>query len=277
MKLKFVLNSKQQWELKQQTRNWLELPYDVMANILYRVGVCDILLNAQKVCTTWRNICKDTAMWRVINMYNVFYHKNGRPLMQKMCKHAVNRSQGQLVDITIEDFANPQLLRYISDRASQLRRLEFVYCYGETYESWAGSLRKFPLLEELSIYLTDISTGVIVAAGRFCPMLTTLKINDEMVAPCGNVIAVAIGKNLPKLKHLELIGSFMTNTGLQAILDGCCHLELLDLRQCVYIDPKDDLVKKCLEKIKCVKLPYDSLEGCRYVFLDEPIAGPAIV
>lgn len=106
--MKFFLNSRQQWQEKEQKRNWLELPYDVITNILYRVGVYDILENAQKVCTTWHKIFKDPAMWRVINMENNFkdVNSNGRFLMQEMCKHAVDRSQGQLIDITVCDFVN---------------------------------------------------------------------------------------------------------------------------------------------------------------------------
>ncbi|GKD44929.1 F-box protein SKIP19-like protein, partial [Tanacetum coccineum] len=95
-------------------RNWLELPSDVTSNILYRTGVIDILENGRKVCTTWRKICKDPAMWRVINMNNPSY-SNEMPHLKEMCKHAVDRSQGQLVDITIVDFGDDELLRYVAD------------------------------------------------------------------------------------------------------------------------------------------------------------------
>ncbi|KAI3513543.1 hypothetical protein L1887_20879 [Cichorium endivia] len=188
-----------------------------------------------------------------------------------MCKHAVDRSQGQLVDLTIVDFPNHELLLYIADRSSQLRRLDISSCYGELYDGYEF-LKKFPLLEELSLCITDISKGDIEIAGRCCPMLRTLKVNckfyrfsdddtNEESLMIRNTIAIAIGKNLPELRHLALIGNTMSNTGLHAILDGCCHLESLDLRQCLYLDLKGDLGKKCLEKIKCVKLPNDSLEG----------------
>ncbi|KAF5770754.1 putative F-box domain-containing protein [Helianthus annuus] len=85
---------------KQEERNWLDLPSDVTANILNRIGMVDILENAQKVCTAWRKICKDPPMWRVINMNDIpiFGAKLSRV---EMCEHAVDRSQGQLVDITI--------------------------------------------------------------------------------------------------------------------------------------------------------------------------------
>ena len=100
---------------EKQKRDWLKLPSDVTRNILYRVGVIDILENAQKVCTAWRKICKDPSMWRVIYMTN-FWDPNARPLLQDMCKHAVDRSQGQLVDLTVVDFGDDDLLLYVADR-----------------------------------------------------------------------------------------------------------------------------------------------------------------
>nr|GEV52671.1 hypothetical protein [Tanacetum cinerariifolium] len=202
---------------KQPTRNWLELPSDIMANILYRVGVYDILENAQKVCTTWRKICKDPAMWRVISM-----HTRGdprtRPTLREMCKHAVDRSQGQLRDLAIIDFVDYELLEYVAERS------------------------------KLSLYDWEISEEEICAAGRYCPLLKTLRLNqnayrlnlrDDESITRQNAMAIAIGKTLPALRHLELIGNGMSDIGLKAILDGCCHLETLDLR---WIDAYDSSV-----------------------------------
>jgi hypothetical protein len=123
-KSKFVPKPKQRWQVKQPTRNWLELPSDIMANILYRVGVYDILENAQKVCTAWRKICKDPAMWRVISMDN---HGDPctRPPLREMCKNAVDRSQGQLLDLTVIDFVDYELLEYVAERYESLLYLPF--------------------------------------------------------------------------------------------------------------------------------------------------------
>ena len=79
-------------------------------------------------------------------------------------------------------------------------------------------------------------------------------------------MAISIGENLDELEHLELIGNQMSNIGLQVILDGCPHLESLDLRMCRFIDLEGDLGKRCSQQIKCLKLPNDSLEGCRYIY-----------
>ncbi|KAL4561662.1 hypothetical protein LXL04_033833 [Taraxacum kok-saghyz] len=48
--------------------NWLEVPDELMVNILQRLRKAEILKNARKVCTTWRRICKSPAVWTVIDM-----------------------------------------------------------------------------------------------------------------------------------------------------------------------------------------------------------------
>nr|XP_043630268.1 putative F-box/LRR-repeat protein 23 [Erigeron canadensis] len=173
----FVQKSKQG-----MTRNWLDVPSDVMENILSRIGVYDILDNAQKVCTTWHRICKEPAMWRTVSMD--YSHRWRWPVFRKICKHVVDRSQGQMVDISIDDFCDDDFLRYIADSSGQ-------------------------------------------------------------------------NSDAPDLRHLELIKDTMTNVGLRMILDGCRHLELLDLHRCKYIDLKGDLGKRCSEQIKHLKLPDD--------------------
>ncbi|KAK3012852.1 hypothetical protein RJ639_010352 [Escallonia herrerae] len=91
----------------------MELPLDVWAKILSKLGAVDVLESAQKVCTTWRKICKDPAMWKVIDMHNL----GDLPYdLEVMARHAVDRSQGQLVDINIEYCGSDELLEYIVDR-----------------------------------------------------------------------------------------------------------------------------------------------------------------
>ncbi|CAH1445293.1 unnamed protein product [Lactuca virosa] len=194
---------------------------------------------------------RDPAMWRVIHMKTTF-GPNGPAW--KLCTHAVDGSQDQLVDISIVYFANDELLQYVAHRSSQLKWLEFVSRYRGLPWNWTQALRKFPMLQELNLYKIKISEEAIETAGHCCPMLKTVKVNqesckffhggtDEKSLMFRNGTAKAIGENLHELRHLELIGNNMTNIGLQAILDGCCHLESLDLRQCLYIDLKGDMGK----------------------------------
>uniref|UniRef100_A0A251T9S2 Putative F-box domain, Leucine-rich repeat domain, L domain-like protein n=1 Tax=Helianthus annuus TaxID=4232 RepID=A0A251T9S2_HELAN len=278
-------------KVKRPKRNWLDLPSEITANILHIIGVFDIFQNAQKVCTTWREICKDPAIWRKVcttwreickdpAMWRVIYvdasfDTNANRAFEEMCKRAVDRSQGQLVDITIVQFRNEEILEYIANRSSQLKRLTIACCDDFSNRIWTKSLVKFPLLEELSLYATNISKEGIETAGRYCSKLKTLKVNQENYSFWDDCIATAIGENLHELRHLELIGSPMTNEGLKMILDGCRHLELLDLRRCLFIYLGGDLWKRCLQQvkwkrclqeIKCVKLPNDFLEGCPFIY-----------
>ncbi|CAH1428289.1 unnamed protein product [Lactuca virosa] len=53
-----------------------------------------------------------------------------RPPLREMRKHAVERSQCQLVDLTLVDFANHELLLYIADRENwrMQRGCLWVHC-----------------------------------------------------------------------------------------------------------------------------------------------------
>ncbi|KAK4488138.1 hypothetical protein RD792_003880 [Penstemon davidsonii] len=180
---------------------WTELPRDVTANILQRLGPIEILESAQKVCTTWKDVCTDPAMWRVIDMINVgdrWHYIRGLRItcrdmknfgghdmfdLKIMCRDAVDRSQGQLIEINIAIFGTDDLIHYISERSSRLRTLQLGYC----------------------AYIT---------------------VEDE---------------------------------GLQAILDGCPNLELLDLRHCRNVDFGGNLRRLCEQRIKDLRTPDDNL------------------
>lgn len=73
--------------------------------------------------------------------------------------------------------------------------------------------------------------------------------------------ALAIAATMPGLRHLQLFGNKMTNKGLQAILDGCPHLQSLDIRKCFNVHLGGSLGKRCSEQIKDLRLPDDSTDG----------------
>ncbi|KAK1375551.1 putative F-box/LRR-repeat protein 23 [Heracleum sosnowskyi] len=257
--------------------NWLDLPADITSNILHRLGAVEILESAQKVCTAWRRICKDPAMWRVIDMKNHGDLGDMPYDLEIMCRHAIDRSQGQLVEINIEYFGTDELMEYLAQggRSSQLKRLQISCCYGMIYESWSEFLKKIPLLEEIELTFAGISEETVANAGRYCPMLKIFKYNDrgymhdgrpfsQEIADGADAFVMAIAKGMPQLLHLELIGSAMTNKGLQAILDGCPQLESLDLRRCFYLNLDGSFGKLCKERIKNLKLPCDSVKDHKF-------------
>ncbi|XP_071704088.1 putative F-box/LRR-repeat protein 21 [Rutidosis leptorrhynchoides] len=83
------------------TTNWFDLPLDLKINILSRVDPVtslEILENTQFVCTDWYKVCKNPSMWKVINLYGMVDSLCDTKKV-KLCKHVVDRSQGQSVEI----------------------------------------------------------------------------------------------------------------------------------------------------------------------------------
>ncbi|KAI3880497.1 hypothetical protein MKX03_023369, partial [Papaver bracteatum] len=51
---------------------------------------------------------------------------------------------------------------------------------------------------------------------------------------------------------------------LRGILDGCLHLESLDLRQCFNLNLEADLLKSCRERLIKLRLPDDSTDDYEF-------------
>ena len=104
-------------------------------------------------------------------------------------------------------------------------------------EGMSEAAAKLPLLEELDITLCPLLKESLEAVGHCCPLLKSIKWNQQWYAAYGlsqikcNEEAVAIAKNMPELRHLQIIGNKLMNDGLLAILDGCPQLESLDLKE----------------------------------------------
>ncbi|KAK4488148.1 hypothetical protein RD792_003890 [Penstemon davidsonii] len=241
---------------------WTELPRDVTANILHRLGPIELLESAQEVCTTWKDVCLEPAMWRVIDMKNLGFHDMYS--LQIMCRVAVDRSQGQLIEINIEHFGTDNLIHYISERRNAVAAYVFVMW---TSKGLSEAVKKFPQLEELHLFLmsSSILSEHIESIGHSCPMLKSFTFRRACKYPLLEdneaediKYAAAIAKAMPNLHHLGLLGDHMTNEGLQAILDNCPHLESLDVRECFNIDLGGDLGKRLSRQIKNLRCPSDS-------------------
>ncbi|CAH8273268.1 unnamed protein product [Arabidopsis lyrata] len=218
----------------EEPRNWVDLPSELTSLILIRLSVTDILENARKVCSPWRRICKDPSMWRKIDMRDLanrgILFKYNADSMRRRCRDAVDLSQGGLLEIKIDRFVSDSLLSYIADRSSNLKSFALPVCYPSitTIEELVNAIAKFPFLETLEffdlLFILDLK-----AIGHACPQLKTLKINFSGYTPCDDDDAIAIAESMPELRHLQLIGNGrLTDTGLNAIRDGCPHLEHLD-------------------------------------------------
>uniref|UniRef100_A0A0D3E087 F-box domain-containing protein n=1 Tax=Brassica oleracea var. oleracea TaxID=109376 RepID=A0A0D3E087_BRAOL len=221
--------------------NWADLPSELTLSILSRLDTIDILENAQKVCTSWHRVCKDPAMWRKIVIprdigdlvYDLKY--------VAMCRHAVDRSQGGLVEIDIWYIGTDSLLNYIAD--------------------------SFPSLEELEVPRCRLMVDFLKVVGQSCPNLKTLKLYCEAFMRPRFVyddFALAIAETMPGLQFLQLVGDLLSDIGVSAILDNCPNLEHLDLRLCFNIKFAGDLEKQCSERIKVLRRPEDSFHDYPY-------------
>ncbi|VVB07867.1 unnamed protein product [Arabis nemorensis] len=242
-------------------RKWAELPPELTSSILLRLGAIEILENAQKVCRSWRRVCKDPSMWRRIDMHNLGDSGSMEYDLDIMCRHAVDRSEGGLIAIDIWSFGTDDLLDYIAQRSSNLRSLKLAMCYSITEEGFAEAVAKVPSLEELEVSYCQLSEESLKVVGKSCPNLKTLKLNCvgyRLPSNESDEDALAIAETMPRLRHLQLFGNRLTDVGLNGILDNCPNLEHLDLRQCFNVKLAGDLEKRCSEKIKVVRRPNDS-------------------
>ncbi|WZZ56764.1 hypothetical protein YC2023_056871 [Brassica napus] len=218
-------------------RNWADLPPELTSLILQRLGAVEIVEKAEKVCRSWRSVGKDPSMWRKIEMRSLdpWQHK----YHEKMCRHAVDRSQGGLVEIHPWNFCTNSLLSYIAHSSGNLRGIKVSVCN-----------------------LITSKQGTSRSSRQSCPNLTTLKENCVGYSHSrdkSDDVALAIAETMPGLHHLQHFGNKLTEAGLNAILDSCPNLEHLDLRNCFNVNLAGDLEKRCVGRIKVVRRPNEPI------------------
>lgn len=159
-------------------------------------------------------------------------------------------------------------LHAITCRSSNLRSLKLDLISMITTDGLTEALGKLPLLEELELSRYTLSGDSLRVVGQSCPKLKTLKLHSLKIRPPGygygyDDDALAISETLHGLRFLLLFGNCLTKVGLNAILDNCPDLEHLDLRLCFNFKLVGDLEKRCSERIKVLRRPFDSPE-CPY-------------
>ncbi|MED6200635.1 hypothetical protein PIB30_087131, partial [Stylosanthes scabra] len=155
-------------------------------------------------------------------------------------------------------------LHVIRTCGSGLQRLRLNKCFERiSSKGLRGLAQKFPLLEELDITLCFRLTAIFIESfGQACPLLKTFKFNHPRpyyFYPnhgdyVDNAYAFSIALSMPKLRHLQLIGNWLDNDGLLAILNGCPYLESIDLGYCFNLDVTPTLMM-LMQGIMDLRLP----------------------
>ncbi|MED6186819.1 hypothetical protein PIB30_070381 [Stylosanthes scabra] len=251
---------------REHRRNWLNLPVEITLIIFEKLGAIEVLTTVQQVCKRWRTISMDPYTWRAIHM-SVYgaprfmdYH------LSWLCRRTIQRSCALVVDISIDYFADHDLLNHIAlSCGSGLQRLRLNKCYeGISGKGFWGLAKKFPLLEELDITRCFRITAISIESfSQACPLLKTFKLNHQYPYSfnpyrgrryADNSYAFSIALSMPKLRHLQLLGDRLDNDGLHAILNGCPYLESLDLGYCFNLDVTPTLMM-LMQGIKDLRLP----------------------
>ncbi|XP_010244531.1 PREDICTED: F-box protein SKIP19 [Nelumbo nucifera] len=246
-------------ESSEEVRNWLDLPGDVLSLVFSKLGVFDVLFNVQNVCSSWRKFCKEPLVWLAIDLRYPWPDMDID--LEKVARHAIDRSCGQLVEFSVDYICTDELLRYITERSCPLRCLRLMSCHRVTDDGLIEVVNGLPLLEELDLsYCCTFSNKVLEVIGCSCPHLKTFKLNSRRFRNSDvewDEEAFTIAGCMPELRNLQLLGNQLTDDGLRAILDGCPHLESLDLRQCFNVNLGGELQKRCADAIRCLSLPND--------------------
>ncbi|AES71648.1 F-box/LRR protein, putative [Medicago truncatula] len=212
--------------------NWLDLPIDLTANILHRLGAFEIVTSA---CECVRN---------------------GGTFI---CCKAVERSCDHLEDIDIETFGNDDLLECIAKNGSHLHSMRLVDCYTISDKQFSEVARRFPQLEKVDISLCCITSVSLEVLGRSCPLLKSLEFGKSkslvksrfVYCESDDRVALVIAETMSCLCHLGLSGHELTNVGLHAILVKC---------------PLESLKKRCIDQINDLQLPVPCYDD--YIWMD---------
>ncbi|KAJ1268327.1 hypothetical protein BS78_07G126400 [Paspalum vaginatum] len=233
-------------------RDWSELPLDALASIFGKLGGIEILMGTGLVCRSWLQAAKVPELWRCVYMarHKVVDELDGDALCA-MARVAVDRAAGQLQVFQGKGFVTDELLKYIGERSPDLKGLVLVSCDGVSNNGFTELVTRCRLLLDLHLVFCDNVGGrdVYEATGKACAQLKRFRLRkgwswslSSTHPSAGEALGVAA---MHELRSLSLLNTGVTNDELASILDGCPHLELLDLTDCFNIVVDDALKARC--------------------------------
>jgi hypothetical protein len=98
----------------------------------------------------------------------------------------------------------------------------------------------------------DLSGACVEAFGKNCPNITDLKVNMIPMFGCSSAndeVAIAVGKTMPQLEHLEMAFGTLSIAGLRFVMEMCPKIRALDLRGCRHVDTDDALAMESIRSL----------------------------
>ncbi|KAG6551317.1 hypothetical protein Mapa_007103 [Marchantia paleacea] len=248
--------------------DWSILLDEALAEIFQRLPLPERLQVVPMVCKNWKKVACDPTSWRVIDMVPWIQQKmdaecmweyDCEPVVDRLVKILVDRSRGLLRELRTM-YVSDDAIEYMADRCPLLEVLTMQSSLGVTNKSALKLATMSPKLRHLDVSdCYNISKQALMAFGDNCPSLEWLGRNmvnqnatnhafeSTSSPPGGDEEAITMSKHYPRLKHLEMKKTCISDRGLRHLAIGCRNLQSLNVACCYVLSPKalDDVSKNC--------------------------------
>ncbi|XBH98749.1 hypothetical protein VPH35_128215 [Triticum aestivum] len=259
--VRLLHNGKDKEVVVREARDWAALPRDVLLDVFSRLDHVDILTGPDIVCSPWRRASVDEPdLWRRVDMRFHCYAFNHSEYLE-MVRAAMRRSVGRCEAFWAEGYVTERILSLLADGAPSLKSLRLIYCRDIVDMALKPLITKFSMLEELELSnCLHKFPDTLEAVGAACPLLKRFRLGQIFFySEYQDDSAAMVIAKMPELRSLQLTANSLTNNGLKAILDGCPHLESLDIRHSYHVCMNGDMLAKC-SRIKTLRHPEDSMD-----------------
>ncbi|CAL5010820.1 unnamed protein product [Urochloa decumbens] len=251
-------------------RDWSELPLDALAMVFGKIGAIDILMGAGLVCHSWLEAAKLPDLWRSVDMahhkllddmnYGVgiiddlSFSDDGIIDGVGFSSVKPNKINSEQRELQLDDIITVNN-KYICQchRSPALKEFGLISCFGVSNKGFTKLISKFPQIENLQLEFCHNISGreVYEAIGKSCTQLKRFSLMRTGYI-IGEVVGIAA---MHELRSLTVHVGGLTNKDLASVLDGCSHLEHLDLSCCFGIGVSEDAVRTRCPGIKSLILP----------------------